>query len=44
MADNNDSLLAKLDEIEARFNEIEQQISDPEVPEVWPPPIFRGLR
>ena len=31
MADNNDSLLAKLDEIEARFNEIEQQISDPEV-------------
>jgi len=31
MADKNDSLLAKLDEIEARFNEIEQQISDPEV-------------
>lgn len=31
MADNNDSLLAKLDEIDARFNEIEQQISDPEV-------------
>ncbi len=31
MADNNDSLLAKLDEIDARFNEIEKQISDPEV-------------
>jgi peptide chain release factor 1 len=31
MADNTDSLLAKLDEIEARFNEIEKQISDPEV-------------
>ena len=31
MANNNDSLLAKLDEMDARFNEIEQQISDPEV-------------
>ncbi|MBW7988580.1 MAG: peptide chain release factor 1 [Planctomycetes bacterium] len=31
MADNNDSLLAKLDEIDARFNEIEKLIADPEV-------------
>lgn len=31
MADNNDSLLAKLDEIEARFNEIEKLISDPDI-------------
>jgi peptide chain release factor 1 len=31
MADNTDSLLVKLDEIEARFNEIEKLISDPEV-------------
>ena len=31
MADNNDSLLVKLDEIEARFNEIEKLIADPEI-------------
>lgn len=31
MADNTDSLLAKLDEIDARFSEIDKLISDPEV-------------
>ncbi|MDT8301870.1 MAG: peptide chain release factor 1 [Sedimentisphaerales bacterium] len=31
MADNNDSLLAKLDEIDTRFSEIDKLISDPEV-------------
>jgi peptide chain release factor 1 len=31
MSDNKDSLLAKLDEIEMRYNEIEKQISDPEI-------------
>ncbi|MBC8472587.1 MAG: peptide chain release factor 1 [Planctomycetes bacterium] len=31
MADNNDSLLVKLDGMEARFNEIEKQISDPDI-------------
>jgi len=31
MADNKDSILAKLDEIEARFSEIEEQISEPDI-------------
>ena len=31
MADQNDNLLAKLDELDARYNEIESQINDPEV-------------
>ncbi len=31
MADNTDSLLVKLDEIDARFSEIDKLISDPEV-------------
>jgi peptide chain release factor 1 len=31
MANNNDSLLVKLDELEARFSEIEKQISDPDI-------------
>ncbi len=31
MVEQNDSVLAKLDEIEARFSEIEKQITDPEI-------------
>ncbi len=31
MAEQKDSLLAKLDEIEARYNEIEKQIAEPEI-------------